>query len=525
MRAYLASSIAVTCAAALALPLALTTPAGAAAAPAVPPVLPAGTGAAGPAGDLAGSTQSLPLEPLADPETPSHGRTFGRPDAPTGERGLTRRDVRPFSLVGVVWDDTRAQLHGTVQVRTRATADGLWSDWQDVETHNEEHGADPGTAEGRSGALRGATAPLWVGDSDGVEIRVRPESQAAESQASESRASEPQASEPQAPESQASESRDSESQASESHAAQSRDSESDAPQSRAPEDRSTPATPASPVAPTTLPAGLRLELVDPGPDPDADPDAAPAPAAGAARTSRAALAPAASVNAVLPALTRAQTLAALPAADRAALAAKPYIGPRPKIITRKGWGADEKMRERAFVYTKTIKAAFVHHSATGNNYTCKQAPSVLRSIYRYHVKSLGWRDFGYNFAVDKCGNIYEGRAGGVAKAVLGAHTLGFNTNSMGVAVLGTYGSTTPPAAVVTAVAKLTAWKLGLHGVNPKGKVTLTSGGGNRYKKGSKVKFNAIAGHRDGFATECPGGRLYNKLGTARSDSAKYQGRR
>ncbi|MET9438664.1 peptidoglycan recognition protein [Streptomyces sp. NPDC006551] len=417
MRAYLASSVAVTCAAALSLPLSLATPA-------VP--LPPGTPAVPAAPPSGGSTQSLRLGPLAGGERATGG---ARP-----EQGLSPRDVRPFSLVGVVWDDPTARLHGTVQVRTRAAGSDTWSGWQDVDTHNDEHGADPETAEGGSGALRGATAPLWVGASDGVEIRVRPDDDGGE----------------------------------------------------------------------PLPAGLRLELVDPGPEPP--PDAADEDPT--TPVERASMAP--------PALT---------AARPAAAAGKPYIGPRPKIITRKGWGADEKMREKGFVYTKAVKAAFVHHSATGNNYTCKQAPSVLRGIYRYHVKSSGWRDFGYNFAVDKCGNIYEGRAGGVAKPVLGAHTLGFNTNSMGVAVLGSYSSVNPPAAAVTAVARLTAWKLGLHGVNPKGKATLVSGGGNRYKKGKKVSFNAIAGHRDGFATECPGGRLYSQLGTARTASAKYQGRR
>ncbi|MEU6626374.1 peptidoglycan recognition protein [Streptomyces litmocidini] len=471
MRASLASSIAVTCAAVLALPVSLTAPAAATAPPAAAVALP-------PAPELPGSTQSLPLEPLG-----AATRALGDTDA-SGAQGLTRRDVRPFSLVGVVWDDPAAPLHGTVQVRTRATGGGTWSEWQDVETHNEEHGADPDTAEGSARALRGSTAPLWVGDSDGVEIRVRGE-------------------EP-------------------------------------------------------LPAGLRLELVDPGEDPAAAPDeaasrtrgamapagrAAPAgPAAPAGRTAVSAAEEAAStVNARLapygatwiPALSKEETerearntpqAQAAPAGPVAAAAAKPYIGPRPKIITRKGWGADERIREKGFVYTKTIKAAFVHHSATGNNYTCKQAPSVLRSIYRYHVKSSGWRDFGYNFAVDKCGNIYEGRAGGVAKPVMGAHTLGFNTDSMGIAVLGTFSRSAPPAAAVTAIARLTAWKLGLHGVNPKGTSYLISGGGNLYKKGKKVRFNAIAGHRDGFATDCPGGRLYNKLGTARTSSAKYQGR-
>ncbi|MEU4280632.1 peptidoglycan recognition protein [Streptomyces tanashiensis] len=476
MRASLASSIAVTCAAVLALPVSLTEPAAASAPPAAASALP-------PAPELPGSTQSLPLEPLG-----AATRALGGTTA-SGEQGLTRRDVRPFSLVGVVWDDPTAPLHGTVQVRTRSTGDGAWSAWQDVETHNEEHGADPDTKEGSARALRGSTAPLWVGDSDGVEIRVRGEE--------------------------------------------------------------------------TLPAGLRLELVAPGEDPGQDPGRggaaepeAPAPHTRSATTPAApaglsaAQAAASAVNAQLapygaawiPALSKeeteltvrnlpqtegaeaAETAEAAGQAAPAAAAAKPYIGPRPKIITRKGWGADESIREKGFVYTSTIKAAFVHHSATGNNYTCSKAPSVLRSIYRYHVLSSGWRDFGYNFAVDKCGNIYEGRAGGVAKPVLGAHTLGFNTNSMGIAVLGTFTKSNPPAAVVTAVARLTAWKLGLHGVNPKGTSYLISGGGNLYKKGTKVRFNSIAGHRDGFATECPGGRLYGKLGTARTSSAKYQGR-
>ncbi|MEU7012013.1 N-acetylmuramoyl-L-alanine amidase [Streptomyces sp. NPDC046332] len=462
MRAYLATSIAVTCATALALPFTLATPAaalppGAPAAPTAPPSMdPGARETTSPAvtseADVAGSTQSLPLAPLGDGR-----RAIGGTGAAGGAQGLARRDVRPFSLVGVVWDDARAHLHGTVQVRTRATGSAEWSAWQDVEIHNDDHGADPGTPEAARGALRGATAPLWVGDSDGVEVRVQPDRQ---------------------------------------------------------DDI------AAAVA-EALPEGLRIELVDPGPEPAADPG--PEPRAGLAHGARAVHraptveeAAAASVNAQLASVGT----ATIPAA---AAAAKPYIGPRPKIITRKGWGADERLREKGFVYTKAVKAAFVHHSATGNNYTCKQAPSVLRSIYRYHTQSSGWRDFGYNFAVDKCGNIYEGRAGGVAKPVHGAHTLGFNTNSMGIAVLGTYSSTTPPAAAVTAVARLTAWKLGLHGVNPKGKTTLVSAGG-KYKKGKKVKFNSIAGHRDGYSTACPGARLYGKLGTARTASAKYQGR-
>ncbi|MFI9584154.1 peptidoglycan recognition protein [Streptomyces sp. NPDC052236] len=412
MRGFLATSIGVACSAALILPLCL--PSGAAVA------------SASGASDPPGSTQSLPLAAV---DAGGSNRSLG-PGA-GAVHGLTRRDVRPFSLVGIIWDDVQAELHGTVQIRVRAVGSTRWSGWQDVETHNHEHAADPGTAESDSGKVRGSTAPLWVGESDGVEVRVRPEAM-------------------------------------------------------------------------PLPEGLRLELVDPGDDPEAEStveeSTAEEPMSAAEARSMAG-----GVGA------RSHT--------------RPYIGPRPRIITRKGWGASESLREEGFVYSKAVKAAFVHHSATGNGFTCKQAPSVLRSIYRYHVKSSGWRDIGYNFAVDKCGNIYEGRAGGVAKAVRGAHTLGFNTNSMGVAVLGTYSHSTPPAAAVNAVARLTAWKLGLYGVNPRGQSVLTSQGSNKYKKGRKVSFNAISGHRDGFLTECPGSRLYGKLGTARTSSAAYQGRR
>ncbi|MEG8279486.1 peptidoglycan recognition protein family protein [Streptomyces sp. AHA2] len=479
MRGFLASSIGVTCAAALALPL--TPPAAAATASPVPtaeaataarPAVDAGTPGA-PAPRVApstapGSTQSIPLEPPA--------RDRATPSAPATEQVVPRRSVRHFSLLGVVWDDPEAELHGRVQVRTRAAGTGTWSGWQDLETHNTEHAADRDTAEGASGRVRGATAPLWVGDSDGVELRVR-------------------------------------SEAAQQDARQGADA------------REVPAAP-------PLPAGLRLELVDPGDD--ATPADGPRTAGAAAESAEAAEASAANAGLAAPgateiaALSRAETeqeLFALAAEGVAgAPRAKPYIGPRPAIVTRRGWGADEGLRESGFKYTKKVKAAFVHHTASGNGYSCSQVPSLIRSIYRYHVKSMGWRDIGYNFVVDKCGKIYEGRAGGVAKPVLGAHTLGFNSNSMGIAVLGTYGSKKPAKAAVKAVARLSAWKLGLHGMNPKKKTTLKSAGSNLYGKGKKVRLNVISGHRDGFKTECPGGKLYAKLGSARSKAAQYQGR-
>ncbi|MFJ3925395.1 peptidoglycan recognition protein [Streptomyces sp. NPDC090022] len=466
MRGFLASSIGVATAAALALPLALPTPALAETAPVHP----------------AGSTQSLPLVPLG-PDMPRGSAVPGTTAEPrlAETQGLTAREVRKFSLVGVVWDDASTELYGHVQVRTRSTETATWTDWQDVETHNSEHAADPDAAERGSGRVRGATAPLWVGESDGVEVRVQAEPGAGATRSA-----------------------------------------------------------------ARLPSGMRIELVDPG-EPVATTDdkngtgtgTGPEPGDGKgnvtvvpgmtpamAETSNANVPMAALGANEIKALNKADSTADAVLAGDGTLAAAgtPYIGPRPRIVTRKGWGADESLREPGFVYTSTVKAAFVHHSASGNNYACKDAPAVLRSLYRYHVVSSGWRDFGYNFAVDKCGTVYEGRAGGVVKAVLGAHTMGFNTNSMGVVVLGSFSSSAPPAAAVDAVSRLTAWKLGLFNMDPRAKTTLTSGGGNRYPKGRAVRMNVISGHRDGFATECPGKRLYGKLSTTRTSSARLQGR-
>ncbi|WP_405780251.1 N-acetylmuramoyl-L-alanine amidase [Streptomyces sp. NBC_00859] len=464
----LSTSIAVACAAALALPMAA--PAGAAT-----------PGVGSPATPFPGSTQSLRLTPAADRSTDT-----------TSSAVLSRQKVKPFSLVGVVWNDKKAHLDGTVQVRTRPVGSKVWTGWQAVETDNDDHAADPGTAEAASSAVRGSTAPLWVGNSDGVQVRVRSKAPAGSDRA----------------------------------------------------------------AATPLPKGLRLDLVDPGPDPQpadptaadptaadptaadptaADPTAADPTAADPTAADPTAADPTAADHATsgpqsgaqpdpteLPALSKEATAAELEKSTGAK--ASPFVAPQPRIVTRKGWGADESVRESDFLYTKTVKAAFVHHTATGNNYTCAQSPSLLRSMYRYHVKSLGWRDIGYNFVIDKCGTLYEGRAGGVTKPVQGAHTLGFNADSTGVAVLGTFSKSDPPAAVITALSRFTAWKLGLTGADPAGKTTLVSDGGNRYEKGTRVTLNRISGHRDGFATECPGARLYAKLGTIRSEAARIQGR-
>ena len=138
---------------------------------------------------------------------------------------------------------------------------------------------------------------------------------------------------------------------------------------------------------------------------------------------------------------------------------------------------------------------------------------MVLGICRYHRNSNGWDDVGYNFLVDKYGQIFEGRAGGIDRPVMGAQAQGYNSVSTGVANLGTYEDIPQTDAAIDAIARLLAWKLPLHGAPVEGRHTVVSAGGssNRYPSGARVTFERISGHRDGNSTACPGSQLYAQL--------------
>ncbi len=196
----------------------------------------------------------------------------------------------------------------------------------------------------------------------------------------------------------------------------------------------------------------------------------------------------------------------------AVLAAATTGVPRPTILTRAQWRADERMRDPKSLRYGTIKAGFVHHTVNANSYSRGQVPAIIRGIYAYHTQSRGWSDIGYNFLVDRFGRIWEGRYGGVARPVVGAHTLGYNEYSFAMSAIGNFETARPTAAMVDAYARLFAWKLSLAGVS----ATAT-----RQKLGSHY-FKAISGHRDAGSTACPGRYLYARLGDIRTSAARYQ---
>ena len=188
----------------------------------------------------------------------------------------------------------------------------------------------------------------------------------------------------------------------------------------------------------------------------------------------------------------------------------PTSAPRPVLHTRQEWGADPSWRNGKPYYLHRLKQIHIHHTATGNGYSRADVPGILRGMYRYHTQTLGWFDIGYNFLVDRFGRAWVGRSGGANRLVRGAHTLGFNHSSVGIAVIGNLEARVPWPEAVTAVVKLAAWKLDKYGRYADGKVTVTSTGSDKYPEGTRVRLPAIDGHRDTNDTACPG-RAYDQL--------------
>ncbi|MFD3619895.1 FG-GAP-like repeat-containing protein [Streptomyces sp. NPDC058676] len=388
-----------------------------------------------------------------------------------GRRGLAKRETDRFSAVLVTWDDPAANAKGTPEVRTRDLTTGEWSGWQRLD--NEPNQADGAEREGA--AVRGGTTSVWTGDSDGVEVRI---------------------------------------------------------------------VKADGTEAGGQPAGMDVKLLDPGTDPKRSVASDLEPAAFAAETPAATGSPGAtdsptptdSPTATVPPTDSSPTAtvtpsdsatpsASVPASPSASASPSPTAtvpAPRPStvvkppIITQAQWGASTDY-DGTPTYGTEIKAAVVHHTGvdSDNTLSCAESAARLRSIQQDHF-ARGYYDIGYNFVVDRCGQIFEGRSGGMDLPVVGAHDIGFNTNTVGISYIGNFETAQPSRAALDAISRIVAWKFGMYGIDPTGKVTLTSGSdlnvdGNKVPKGQSITLPRVFGHRDTNATACPGANLYSKL--------------
>ncbi|MGW0879760.1 N-acetylmuramoyl-L-alanine amidase [Streptomyces sp. NPDC002671] len=463
----------------------------------------------------------------------THVHSLSLPGASASLKALGARSTAPFSMVGVTWNGAHAKLRGTVEVRTRSAASGHWTPWLKMQQPDDI----PDAAELNRPGVRGGMSPMWSGPSNGIQVRATGAGRTTALPAG----LRVDLVDPGKP-----------------ATGGTQDSGmglAGYAMGTAATDTATPTDSVAPTDTTTATAGsdasgspTATDSASPTDTPTATDSASVAPSTGTSAPATASTSPSASPTpwpSQLPSLSEAYpscpTSSSSPSASASPTPPDPMpaattstVAP-PTVVTRAGWGADECARESGYpLYGSAVKVMFVHHTDTTNNYSCADSPAIVRGIYAEHLNQ-GWRDLGYNFLVDKCGTVFEGRFGGMALPLVGAQTYGFNTNSMGVAAIGTYtdlsggdstASTfpgaTPSQAMLASIARIAAWKFGMTGVNPgTGTASLPEGASDSYgfTLGNSYNFNAISGHRNGFATDCPGNQLYNALSTIRSYAA------
>lgn len=149
---------------------------------------------------------------------------------------------------------------------------------------------------------------------------------------------------------------------------------------------------------------------------------------------------------------------------------------------------------------------------------------AINDVYRYHTLVNGWGDIGYNSLIGYDGRIYEGRHGPepmgadepIAAPVVGGHALGHNLRSHGIALMGNFEQEPVPDLQYDALQRMVGWIVrsqltGGRTVDPTGASDYVAASGE-----VRRALPNVVGHRDVFATECPGAHLYARLDQLRA---------
>ena len=185
---------------------------------------------------------------------------------------------------------------------------------------------------------------------------------------------------------------------------------------------------------------------------------------------------------------------------------------------RKDWAQDMGLIPSNGPVRPTPKLGItLHHTATEAYYSAADVPAMLRAVYRYHAHTLDWRDVGYNAIVDRYGRVWEGRSGGLENNVQGAHSYGMNYDWFGLSSLGNHEISGVPQAELAALARTAGWVLNTNGVDVNSQRRYT----NSYLGWTRT-LSALHGHRDVYATSCPGWQMYQMMGALRTMVAAEQ---
>ncbi|XP_012262798.2 peptidoglycan-recognition protein 2-like [Athalia rosae] len=156
----------------------------------------------------------------------------------------------------------------------------------------------------------------------------------------------------------------------------------------------------------------------------------------------------------------------------------------PNIISRNQWGARQAVSVNYLIVP--IPYVVIHHTAGRSCTQFSECAQAVADIQAQHMSGNGWHDIGYTFLIGGDGNVYEG-SGWTRE---GAHTLGYNKKSVGIAFMGSYQDNNASQSMMDAAHKLIAC----------GK-----------EKGVLRSSVRVIGARQAGATISPGLALYNQI--------------
>ncbi|HEU5158062.1 MAG TPA: peptidoglycan recognition family protein [Streptosporangiaceae bacterium] len=175
----------------------------------------------------------------------------------------------------------------------------------------------------------------------------------------------------------------------------------------------------------------------------------------------------------------------------------------PRVYTRAEWGA--RPPDFAARIINKPDHLVVHHTASDNvtDFSLNQAFRLSRWIQDLHQLTNGWGDTGNQLTISRGGFIMEGRnrsleAIGQGQNVLGAQTANNNSHTLGIENEGIYVSARPTQWLWDSLVETLAWLCDVYDLDP---------------------HQAIVGHRDYVATQCPGDVFYAMLPDLRDDVA------
>ncbi|XP_031365728.1 peptidoglycan recognition protein-like [Apis dorsata] len=155
----------------------------------------------------------------------------------------------------------------------------------------------------------------------------------------------------------------------------------------------------------------------------------------------------------------------------------------PNIVSRKEWQARPPIARELMDKTPKPYVVIHHGGITHYCYDVKTCSAIVREYQNLHLDERGWYDIGYSFVIGEDGNAYEGRGWDY----VGAHAPGYNTQSIGICIIGDFSNRLPNNAALKTLEALIKYGVSL------GKIS---------------QDYHIIGHRQTKNTLCPGDKFY-----------------